>query len=270
MRVIVTAAEVRHQVQAAHVRGERVGLVPTRGDLHEGHAALIRRARAQCDFVLVTIVRPGTGSRTGTPAYHERSDESIARGAGADLLWRPAPGPLVSGATISVVPTRQPELAPLATAAAQQLGIARPDVVYAGEEHYDHARLLRDVARDLLLEVEVRTVATPRDPDGIPLGSATRELHADARAAASAVPHALDAVVDSVTAGERSLFRLRARAEARLADGGAALHVDDVATVDPATFEPVDVFDRDVLFVVRAVVDGVPIVDSRLLEAEQA
>jgi pantoate--beta-alanine ligase len=265
MRVIVTAAEVRHQVHAAHGRGDRVGLVPTRGDLHEGHVALIRRARAQCDLVLVTIVRPD-----GTPAYHERSDESIARGAGADLLWRPAPGPLVSNATIQVVPTRNPELAPLATAAAQQLGIARPDVVYAGEEHYDHARLLRDVARDLLLEVEVRTVATPRDPDGIPLGSATQELHAGAREAAAIVPRALDAVVASVSAGERSLFRLRARAEARLADGGASLQVEDVATVDPATFEPVDVFDRDVLLVVRAAVDGVPLVDSRLLEHASA
>jgi pantoate--beta-alanine ligase len=265
MRVIVTAAEVRHQVHAAHVRGDRVGLVPTRGDLHEGHVALIRRARAQCDLVLVTIVRPD-----GTPAYQERSDESIARGAGADLLWRPMPGPLVENATIAVVPTRQPELAPLATAAAQQLGIARPDVVYAGEEHYDHARLLRDVARDLLLEVEVRTVATPRDPDGIPLGSATQGLHAGAREAASAVPRALDAVVESVTSGERSLFRLRARAEARLADGGTALRVDDVATVDPNTFEPVDVFDRDVLLVVRAAVDGIPVVDSRLLEVGKA
>lgn len=260
MRVIVTAAEVRHQVHAAHVRGDRVGLVPTRGDLHDGHVALIRRARAQCDMVLVTIVRPD-----GTPAYHETSDESIARGAGADLLWRPMPGPLVAPATIRVVPTRQPELAPLATAAAQQLGIVRPDVVYTGDEHYDHARLLRDVARELLLDVEVRTVATPHDPDGLPVGSATSGLHAGAREAAAAVPRALDAVAESVSAGERSLFRLRARAEARLADGGAALQVEDVATVDPETFEPVDVFDRDVLLVIRAAVDGVPVVDSRLL-----
>ncbi len=260
MRTIVTAAEVRHQVDVARGRGDRVGLVPTRGDLHDGHAALIRHARAQCDLVLVTIVRPD-----GSPAFHERSDESIARAAGANLLWRPMPGPLVEHASIRVVPTRRPELADLATAAAQQLGIVRPDVAYAGEEHYDHARLLRDVARDLLLPVEVRMTSTPRDPDGIPLGAASRELDAAARADAAAVPRALDAVTKSVEQGERSLFRLRARAEARLADAGVHLAVEDVATVDPATFEPVDVFDRDVLFVVRASVDGVPVVDSRLL-----
>ncbi len=262
MRVITTSEEVRHQVDVAHTRGDRVGLVPTRGDLHDGHVALVRRAKAQCDLVIVTIVRAD-----GTPAYHERSDESAARGAGADLLWRPRPGPLVEHATIRVVPTRQPELAHLATADAQQLGIIRPDVVYVGEKHFDHARMLRDVARDLLLPVEVRAVATPRDPDGIPLGTASTELHAGARDAATAVPRALDAVAESAAAGERSLFRQRARAEARLADAGVSLLVEDVATVDPATFDPIDVFDRDVLMVVRASVGGVPIVDSRLLHA---
>ena len=123
MRVLVTAEEVRHQVDVARRRGDRVGLVPTRGDLHDGHASLVRHARAQCDLVLVTIVRPD-----GSPAFHERSDESVARNAGADLLWRPMPGPLVTNASLRVVPTRRPELADLATAAAQQLGIVRPDV----------------------------------------------------------------------------------------------------------------------------------------------
>lgn len=260
MRVLVTAAEVRHQVDVARTRGDRVGLVPTRGDLHDGHASLLRIARAQCDLVVCTIVRPD-----GSPAFHERDDETIARDAGADLLWRPMPGPLVESTSIRVVPTRRPELADLATAAAQQLGIIRPDVAYAGEEHFDHARLLRDVARDLLLPVEIRLTTTPRDPDGIPLGHASQSADATVRSDAATVPRALDAIVASVAEGERSLFRLRARAEARLADAGPTLHVEDVATVDPATFEPLDVFDRDVLMVVRARIDGVAVVDSRLL-----
>lgn len=260
MRVLTTGAEVRHQVAAAHGRAERVGLVPTRGDLHDGHAAIIRTAHAQCDVVVVTIVRPD-----GSPAFHERHDEDIARDAGADLLWRPMPGPLVSATRLRVVPNDAPHLAALATAATQQLGIIRPDVVYAGDEHYDHARILRDIVREFMLNVDVRIVAAPRDADGLPLGSGTRTLSPASRASASAVPRALDAVVQSAAAGERSLFRLRARAEAHLADAGADLQVNDVATVDPTTHVAIDVFDRDVLLVVRAEVDGVPIVDSRLL-----
>ncbi len=265
MRVLATSEELRHQVDVARARGDRVGLVPTRGDLHDGHASLLRVAHAQCDLVVCTIVRPD-----GTPAIHEQADERVAADAGADLLWRPAPGPLVRNAAISVVPTRLPGLADLATAAAQQLGIVRPDVVYAAEEHFDHARLLRDVARDLLLPIEVRVTPTPRDPDGLPLGHASRALDARVRDDAAAIPRALEAIVESVATGERSLFRLRARAEARLAEASAALEVEDVATVDPATFDPVDVFDREVLMVVRATVDGVPIVDSRLLQPTSA
>jgi pantoate--beta-alanine ligase len=265
MRLITTAEEVRHQVAAAKGRNERVALVPTRGDLHEGHLAILRVARAQCDLVVCSIIRPD-----GRPALHAVADERVARDSGVDLLWRPPFGPLIAGSTITVNMNGQPELTSLATAAAQQLGIVRPHVVYAGEEHFDHARLLRDVVRDLVLDVEVRTVATPHDPDGLPFGTATQELHSDARIAAAHIPTALDAIVDSVAAGERSLFRLRARMEAHLADAGALLTVDDVATVDPSTFEQVDVFQQPVLMLVKAHVDGVPIVDSRLLSVSDS
>lgn len=261
MKVLITIDEVRSQIRAARVRGDRVGLVATRGDLHDGHASMLRTARAQCDLVVCSIVRPDS-----VPAFHERADEKLARDAGTHLLWRPSPGPLVAESTIQVVPIQNPQLASLATAAAQQLGIIRPDVAYVGEDHFDHARLMREVVRDLLLPVEVRTTITPRDPDGIPLGHASRHLDSVHRVDAAAIPRALDAVTESVAQGERSLFRLRARAEARLADAGRALQVDDVTTVDPVTFEPTDVFDRDVLLVVRARIEDYPVVDSRLLK----
>ena len=260
MRVLMTAEELRHQVRVARDRGDRIGLVPTRGDLHDGHAALLRTAHAQCDLVICTILRPD-----GVPAFHTSSDERVASDAGAHLLWRPLPGPLLSHGRVRVVPADAPDLAPTATADAQQLGIVRPDVVYAAEGHFDHARLLRDVARELFLDVEVRMIETPHDPDGLPVGTATRALGGSGRVAAAAIPRALDAISEAVMNGERSLFRLRARTEARLADAGVELVVEDVATVDPGSFEPIDVFDRDVLLVVRTRIGGIPIVDSRLL-----
>jgi len=260
MRVLTTIEELRHQVRVARERGDRIGLVPTRGDLHDGHAALLRTAHAQCDLVVCTILRPD-----GVPAFHETSDERVARDGGAQLLWRPMPGPLASQGRLRLVPADQPDLAATATADAQQLGIIRPDVVYAGDGHFDHARLLRDVARELFLDVEVRMIESPRDPDGLPIGSTTRHLVGSGRDVAAAIPRALDAISEAVAGGERSLFRLRARTEARLADAGAELDVEDVATVDPDTFQPIDVFDRDVLLVVRTRVGGMPLVDSRLL-----
>ncbi|MCW2972933.1 MAG: pantoate--beta-alanine ligase [Thermoleophilia bacterium] len=260
MRTLVTLEELQHQVRVARDRGDRVGLVPTRGDLHDGHAALLRTAHAQCDLVICTILRP-----EGGPAFHESSDERIAAGAGAHLLWRPRPGPLVPQGRLRIVPADAPDFAATATADAQQLGIIHPDVVYVGDGHFDHARLLRDVTRELFFDIEVRMVETPRDPDGLPIGSTTRQLAGSGRDAAAVIPRALDAISAAVASGERSLFRLRARTEARLAEAGTELDVEDVSTVDPRSFEPIDVFDRDVLLVVRTRVGGLPIVDSRLL-----
>lgn len=261
MRVVTTIEELRHQRDAAVARGERVGLVPTRGDLHDGHGALIRVASAQCEFVICSIVRPD-----GTPAVHEAEDRRVASDAGADILWHPAPGPLRHGSRLRVVPTDTPHLADIATADAHLLSLVAPSVVYAGDEHYDHARILRDLTSELSLGVEVRIVPSPRDPDGLAMGAATRTLDPASRDAAAAVPRALDAIASSVANGERSLFRLRARAEAHLADAGALLTIEDVATVDPASHEALDVFDRDVLLVIRASIGDIPIVDSRLLE----
>lgn len=261
MRVLTTIEELRHQRDAAIDRGERVGLVPTRGDLHDGHAALLRVAHAQCDVVVCSIVRPD-----GSPAVHVREDERIATAAGTDLLWRPAPGPLKRDARLQVVPRDRPDLADVATADAHLLTLLRPSVVYVGDGHFDHARILRDIALELLMDtVEVRVVEAPRDPAGLAVGAATRGLDQAGRDAASAIPRALSAVAESAASGERSLFRLRARAEAYLADAGRLLEVEDVATVDPDSHEPIDRFDRDVLLVVRARVAGVPIVDSQVL-----
>lgn len=260
MRLVATEAELRHQCDAARGRGERIGLVATRGDLHDGHASLLRVAHAQCDLVVCTIVRPD-----GTPAIHEAADERIATDAGADLMWRPAPGAIRRDARLRVVPADAPALANVATSDVHLLGIVRPTAVYVGDGHYDHARLLRDIVTEFSLDIDVRIVESPRDADGLAVGSATRTLTPEERDAAASVPRALDAIADSVAAGERSLFRLRARAEARLAEAGQLLDIDDVATVDPTTHEPIDVFDRDVLLVVRAHVGDVPIVDSRLL-----
>ena len=261
MRVLTTIEELRHQRDIAVERGERVGLVPTRGDLHDGHAALLRVAHAQCDVVVCSIVRPD-----GTPAVHVRDDERIAAAAGTDILWRPAPGPLDRNARLRVVPRDRADLADVATADAHLLNLLRPSVVYVGDGHFDHARILSDIARELMTgNVEVRVVESPRDPAGLALGAATSSLDQAGREAAGAVPRALTAVVDSVAAGEHSLFRLRARAEAYLAEAGVLLEVEDVATVDPQSHDPIDLFDRDVLMVVRARVGDIPIVDSRLL-----
>lgn len=260
MRLVTSIEDLAVQRDAARARGERIGLVPTRGDLHAGHVALLRRARAQCDTV-VCSVHPSPRATSGG----RRDDERRAGDAGVDLLWRHAePGP---GHGIRIQPRSAPHLADLALQTVRELSILRPDVAYVGDRHFSHARLLVELVADLLLPVEVRIVPTPHAPDGVPVGIASERLTGEQRAAARAVPETLDAVAAAAAAGEASLFRLRARAEGLLALV-PHLDVSDVATVHPETFEPVDRLDQThpALLVIEATAGGIPLADARLLQ----
>lgn len=262
MRVITTIDELRHQCKTSIARGERIGLIPTRGDLHDGHASLIRVAKAQCDLVICSIVRAN-----GNPAVHENSDEYIAKESGANILWRPLPGPILKHARIQITPKSNQSLTAIATADAQLLALVQPSVVYIGEEHYQHARLLKEIINELLPHIELRTINAARTPEGVAIGNATRILDTDELEAAANIPAALSLIDESVKSGERSLYRLRARAEGFLASAGELLDIDDVETLDAITNEPVDTLDRDVLLVIRARVGDVALADSILIKS---
>lgn len=264
-RLLETLEEARHQVRTAQARGERVGLVPTRGHLHDGHAALIRTAHAQCDLVIVSIIS-ADGARHADSAA---TDLTAAAQAGAHIVWRPNSGHITSRrSAISIVPVAAPQLASLATAIAQQLSALRPDVVYVGEHHYEHARLVHDVVTDLLLDVEVRAVATPRDPDGIPVGLISR-MPAEHRQSAAALPRALERARKLAASGETSVMRLRARAEMTLTEA-AHLDVEFVDIMDADTWQPLDVLSGDALLVISASVAGVRISDAIRITAAPA
>lgn len=280
MRSIETIAEVRHQVHAARARGERIGFAPTMGALHEGHQALVRVAHAQCDFVVVSAYVNPTQFAAGedfdryprTPAR----DAELADAAGADLLWRPLDEELFpTGSHTRVTPGpdgdrlcgswRAGHFTGVATVVTKLLGAVDPDVLYLGEKDYQQAVLLRRVVRDLLIPVEMRLVPTVRDPDGLALSSRNRYLSDAEREAALTVPRALDAVAEAVGNGERSVGRLRARAEVMFGEQ-PMVDVQYVEIVDPATLKPVDAVDAPAMLLVAVTIGRARLIDNRRLE----
>lgn len=263
--------------------GGTVGFVPTMGALHEGHAALIRRARAECDHVVVSAyVNPlqfGASEDLDRYPRTPSADLRIASDAGADLLWRPADvdvhgetaGPsIVAGALGAELEgiARPGHFDGVATVVARLLRAVEPDVLYLGEKDFQQLAVVRDLVRRLELPVEVRGLPTVRDTDGLALSSRNAYLTPDERRCALAIPAALAAAAAALAAGERSADALRRVVLDALAAGKVA-DVDYVAVVHPETLADVVRVDAPAQLLVAARVGGTRLIDNRRLDPNE-
>ncbi|HEU0335333.1 MAG TPA: pantoate--beta-alanine ligase [Gaiellaceae bacterium] len=204
MRVAGTVAEVRAALEPW--RAGTVGLVPTMGALHEGHLALLRAARAECDTVVASIfVNPAqfgeAGDLDGYPRDEER-DLALAAEAGVDLVFAPAveemypPGyqtwvDVTEVGQILEGRHRPGHFRGVATVCLKLFLVVRPALAYFGQKDAQQVEVLRRLVRDLELELELRVVPTVRDADGLALSSRNARLTPAERERALALPRAL-------------------------------------------------------------------------------
>lgn len=219
-RVVGTLADLREALRNAG----RVGLVPTMGYLHEGHATLIRQARAECDVVVVSVfVNPrqfGQGEDLGRYPRDLERDLAVAGAAGADLLFHPDVGAMyppgyatavsVSGVSGPPEGTSRPgHFDGVATVVLKLLNLVRPDRAYFGEKDWQQLAVVRRMVRDLNVPVEVVGVPTIREASGLALSSRNSYLTPEQRERAVILFRALRAVQDAAVTGERETARLR-------------------------------------------------------------
>ena len=195
----------------------RIGLVPTMGALHAGHEALVRLAREECDVVVASIfVNPAQfGAREDLARYprDEERDAAMAAEWDVDHLFVPSVEEMYPPGFQTWVDVerigRQLEGAArpghfrgVATVCLKLFDIVRPDVAYFGRKDAQQAALLGRLIRDLDLELELRVVPTVRDEDGVALSSRNAYLSTGERAAARAIPQALEAGAAAHARGE--------------------------------------------------------------------
>ena len=251
---VVTAPDVatlRRALAGWRRAGERIALVPTMGALHEGHLALVRLARAECERVVVSIfVNPTQfAPNEDFSAYPRTLDEDLAKLAGlADLVFTPAADemyPPGSATTVSVAGPatvgledrfRPTHFAGVATVVAKLLVQALPDVAIFGEKDFQQLKVIARMARDLHLPVSILGGATLREPDGVALSSRNRYLSPAERAVAPRLHHALQEGAGAIRAGAAPA---EAAAEAAAALAASGFAVDYVAARDAETLEPV-------------------------------
>ncbi len=224
------------------LRGGRIGLVPTMGAFHEGHLALLRAARRDCDTVVCSLfVNPtqfGQGEDLERYPRDEARDLELARAEGVDFLFAPAAEEMYpSGFETWVEPERlslelEGVLRPshfrgVATVCLKLFNIVRPDAAYFGAKDAQQLAVIERVVRDLDLELEIRPVETVRDPDGLALSSRNVYLSPSERRIALALPRALTLGAEAARDGGDPVAAARAAL-----DGEPGLKTQYVAAAD--------------------------------------
>lgn len=219
-RLVTTPEELR----AALANAGQVGLVPTMGYLHEGHASLIGRARAENDTVVVSVfVNPRQfGPREDLSRYPRdlTRDLGVAGTAGADLIFHPdaqtmyPPGYTTNVSVGGVSGPLEGSLRPghfdgVATVVLKLLGLVGPERAYFGEKDWQQLAVVRRMVRDLNVPVEIVGVPTVREGSGLALSSRNSYLTPEGRERAAVLSKALQAVQAAAAAGERDTARLR-------------------------------------------------------------
>ena len=219
IEVVRSVTALRDALAPARRAGRTIGLVPTMGALHEGHLSLIRRARTDCEVVVVSLfVNPtqfGPGEDFERYPRDEERDVGLAEREGADLLFAPPRAEVdPDGATTTVeVPALAHALcgAPdrrgpghfrgVATIVTKLFNMTQPDVAYFGQKDFQQTLVIKRLVRDLDMPVRIEVGPTVREPDGLALSSRNAYLTEAEREQALSLKRALDAASSAIAAG---------------------------------------------------------------------
>jgi pantoate--beta-alanine ligase len=277
MRTVRTVAELRGALAAPRAAGGRIALVPTMGAFHEGHLSLIRRAREQADVVVVSLFVNPTQFRPGEDLASyprdEARDAALAEAQGADLLFAPGveevyPDGFATGVRVTGPLTERLEGAArgpahfhgVTTVVAKLFDMVAPDAAYFGAKDGQQALVIRRMARDLDLPVEIVTCPTVREPDGLAMSSRNAYLDPADRERAVALPRGLDAAEASVAAGEREPARIAAAGRAAMAEFGVEPEYFEIVSTEDLS--PLAAIDDEALVAVAARVGRARLIDN--------
>jgi len=250
--VVREVAALRAEVGAWRKKGLSVGLVPTMGALHEGHLSLVRIAKERCDRAVATLfVNPRQfAPHEDFERYprDEAGDSNLLAGAGCDLLYAPDrsvmyPDGFATNVIVSDVSTPlEGEFRPhffggVATVVAKLLLQAMPDAAFFGEKDYQQLQVIKRMARDLDIPVEIVGCPTIRESDGLAMSSRNAYLTADERRIAARLNQVMHDAIKAARGGD-AIVTAEAEAARHLAAAGFT-GVDYVAIRDAETLAPI-------------------------------
>jgi len=278
MRVVRTIADLRALLRPLREAGKRIGFVPTMGFLHEGHGALIRQSAARCDATVVSIfVNPTQFGPSEDLASYPKDlerDQNLCLEAGTTVLFLPEASEIYpTGFQTHVEPGRLAEplcgrfrpghFRGVATVVAKLFNMVEPDLAFFGQKDFQQTVVIRRMARDLNLPVDVVVVPTVREADGLALSSRNTYLDEDARRRALRLSQGLLSAKAAFEAGERDGAKLVEIARKPLSGVDSVQYLE---LVDTQNLEPIQgLVDRSAALCVAAYVGSTRLIDNVLL-----
>jgi pantoate--beta-alanine ligase len=276
MVTVATINELKKMIKEARGKGQRVGFVPTMGYFHEGHLSLIRRAKEENELVVVSLfVNPiQFGPKEDLASYPRdlKRDQELASGAGADILFTPEASEMypanyqtyveVTEAAQGLCGASRPgHFRGVATVVLKLFNIVAADRAYFGEKDAQQLRVIRRMAADLNLGLEIIGCPIIREKDGLAMSSRNVYLNPQERQAALVLSRALQAARQLMEAGERDQQVISRRMKDVFGAEPLAV-VDYIEIISSDTLKPLTLLTGEVLIAVAAKVGKTRLIDN--------
>jgi pantoate--beta-alanine ligase len=282
MQIAYTVAEAKKITRTWKREGRTIGLVPTMGYLHEGHASLIERARAENDRVVVSVfLNPTQFAPNEDLASYPRDfdhDCELCESIGADLVFHPEPEEMYHDphafVNIDLLSetmdgaARPIHFRGVCTVVSKLFNIIQPDNAYFGQKDAQQLAIVRKFVEDLNFDVKITGCPIVREPDGLAKSSRNTYLSAEERAAAPVLYRAIRKGLEIIEPGMETAS-LEATMKEVLATEPLA-DTEYVTAVDALTMQPIDVIDRDTLVAMAVRIGSTRLIDNFSYELPRA
>lgn len=279
MEIITGVQEMQDKARSLREAGKRLGFVPTMGYFHEGHLALMRKARELSDVLVVSIfVNPtqfGPGEDYRRYPRDLERDRKLAEAEGVDILFVPTVEEMYPPGYQTYVEVRElskplcgasrpGHFRGVATVVLKLFNIVKPHLAVFGEKDYQQLKVIERLVRDLNLEVEIVPYPIVREPDGLAMSSRNVYLSPEERRSALCLYRALELAQRRVSEGKRKVPELKAELEAFIASHPFT-RIDYVEFRDPETLEEKTVVDGPTLLALAVFVGKARLIDNTIL-----
>jgi pantoate--beta-alanine ligase len=278
MKVIRTIKEMQETADAIR-REKRIGFVPTMGYLHEGHLALVRKARELTDVVVASIfVNPIQFGPTEDLAKYPRDferDHKLLETEKTDIIFYPDYKEMYPDGYTTYVQvrgledylcgqTRKGHFVGVATVVAKLFNIVKPHVAVFGQKDYQQLTIIERMVKDLNMDIEIIGYPTVREKDGLAMSSRNTYLSSDEHEKALLIHASIRRLRELVKAGERSAQALKAEA-GKVLSSSNGIEIEYVSISDPNTLAETEIIEKKAVYAVAVRIGKTRLIDNALL-----